>query len=102
MPIHDVEFRPSAARAFKRLGTSDQRQILRKLEERRAGPRVPGDAVRGIPDAYRLKLRSSGIRVVYQVLDRTLLILVLSVGGREREEAYKDAERELRKRPDRS
>jgi mRNA interferase RelE/StbE len=100
MPTYDVEFRPDAARAFRKLGTSDQRQIMRKLAERRSHPRVPGDAVRNIPDGYRLKLRSSGIRVVYQVRDTTLVILILSIGGREREEAYKNAEREFRKLDD--
>lgn len=100
MPIYDIEFRPSAARAFEKLGTSDKRQLARKLAECRVHPRVPGDAVRQIPDAYRLKLRSSGLRLIYQVRDGALVILVLAVGKREREEAYKDAIRQYLKLDD--
>lgn len=78
------------------MGTADKRQLARKLGERRSNPRVPGDAVREIPDGYRLKLRSSGLRLIYQVRDGALVILVLVIGKREREEAYKDAVREYR------
>ena len=52
--------------------------------------------MRDMPDGYRLKLRAAGLRVVYLVQDDRLVVLVLSVGGREREEAYKDAMREFR------
>ncbi|WP_374405404.1 type II toxin-antitoxin system RelE/ParE family toxin [Pelagerythrobacter sp.] len=97
MPIYEVEFRPRAARAFEKLGHAEKRQFARKLDERRRNPHVPGDAFRGIPDAYLLKLRSSGLRLVYQVQDDVLVILVLAVGRRDREEAYKNAIREFGK-----
>jgi mRNA interferase RelE/StbE len=87
----EVVFRPRAKKAFDRLGTADQRQLAVKLKARCASPRVPADAVREIPDGYKIKLRSSGIRAIYQVRDSTLVLLVLAVGKREREEAYKDA-----------
>ena len=83
--------RPRAKKAFDRLGAADQRQLAAKLKARCINPRVPGDAVRQIPDAYRFKLSSSGIRLIYQVRDRELMILVLAIGRRERAEAYKDA-----------
>jgi mRNA interferase RelE/StbE len=90
-------FRPRAKKVFDKLGTADQRQLAAKLKERCIGPRVPADAVREIPDGYKIKLRSSGIRLIYQVRDGELVILVLAIGKREREEAYRDAIREFGK-----
>lgn len=97
MLTYEVAFRPNAAKASEKLGTADKRQLARKLAEKRLNPRVPGDAVREIPDGYRLKLRSAGLRLIYQVRDESLVILVLAVGRREREEAYRDAIREYLK-----
>jgi mRNA interferase RelE/StbE len=94
MPTFEVAFRPSAAKAFRKLGTSDQRQISKKLTERCLNPHVVADRVRDIPNGYRLKLKSAGVRLIYLVRDEELVILVLTVGKREREEAYKDAIRE--------
>lgn len=97
MPIYRIAFRPRAAKAFERLSTALQRQIAKKLKERSFNPRVPADRVREIADGYRLKLRASGIRLVYLVRDEELVILVLAIGAREREEAYKDAVSEFNK-----
>jgi mRNA interferase RelE/StbE len=95
--IFEVVFRPRAKKAFDRLGTADQRQLAVKLKARCAGPRVAADAVCEIRDGYKVKLRSSGIRAIYQVRDHQLVILVLAIGKREREEAYKEAIKEYLK-----
>ena len=42
---------------------------------------------------YKIKLRNAGYRLVYQVKDRDLLVLVAAAGKRERNEVYKAAER---------
>jgi mRNA interferase RelE/StbE len=93
--IYRAVFRPRAKKAFDKLGTLDQRQLAAKLKARCVTPRVQADAVRDIPDGYKIKLRSSGLRLIYQVRDGELVILVLAVGKREREEAYRDAIREF-------
>ena len=77
-----------------------QRQIARKLDERRRNPRVAGEALSKLRDCYKIKLRAKGIRLVYQVRDERLILLVLSVGIRERQEAYLDAAAELGKLDD--
>jgi mRNA interferase RelE/StbE len=95
-PIYEVVFRPKAAKAFKKLDPALQTQLARKLSERRLNPKVPADAVREIPNSYKIKLRASGFRLIYLVRDVQLVILILSVGKREREEAYVDALKEFR------
>lgn len=93
--IYKVVFRPKAKKRFDRLDPIIQRQIAKKLDERCRNPRVPGDALARLPDCYKIKLRAKGIRLVYQVRDGKLMLLVLSVGSREREEAYVEAAAEL-------
>jgi mRNA interferase RelE/StbE len=94
-PIYRVLFRPCAKKRFDRLDPAIQQQIAKKLEQRRRNPRVPGDALSHMRDCYRIKLRAKGIRLVYQVRDAKLILLVLAVGSREREEAYVEAAAEL-------
>ena len=96
-PIYEVVFRPKAAKAFKKLDPVLQRQLAQKLTERRSNPRVIADAVREIPNAYKIKLRSSGFRLIYMVRDGQMVILILSVGKREREEVYAEAMKEFGK-----
>lgn len=99
-PIYKVIFVARAQKAFDRLDPSLQRQLARKLAERRINPRVPADKLRKMPDCYKIKLRASGIRLVYQVRDFALILLVIGVGKREGEEAYGLAATELVKLDD--
>jgi mRNA interferase RelE/StbE len=46
-------------------------------------------------DCYKIKLRSAGVRLVYQVRDGEIVLLVLAVGRREREEVYREAHAEF-------
>jgi mRNA interferase RelE/StbE len=82
---------------FEQLDHAAQRQVARKLAQRTQNPRVPGDALSGMKDCYKIKLRKAGIRLVYLVQDDKLVLLVLSAGQRERNEAYREAESELTK-----
>ncbi|CDH28127.1 RelE toxin (fragment) [Xenorhabdus bovienii str. Jollieti] len=40
---------------------------------------------------FKIKLRSSGFRLVYQVIDEDIVIWVIAVGKREDSKAYKIA-----------
>jgi mRNA interferase RelE/StbE len=90
-----VIFRPRAKKRFDKLDTAVQRQIARKLLERCDNPRVPSSALTKLPNCYKVKIKKPGIRLVYLVRDAQLILLVLSVGLRERSEAYEDAALEL-------
>ncbi len=47
-------------------------------------------------DCYNIKLKTSGFRLVYQVIDGMLVIAVVAVGKRERSEVYHLASERLR------
>jgi mRNA interferase RelE/StbE len=42
-------------------------------------------------DCYKIKLRSAGYRLVYQVRDDELVVSVVAVGKRERHAVYRTA-----------
>lgn len=46
-------------------------------------------------NCYKIKLRSSGFRLVYQVIDEEIVILVIAVGKREDKKVYGTANTRL-------
>lgn len=51
----------------------------------------PSDALHGMKDCYKIKLRGAGYRLVYRVEEERIVILVLAVGKRERSSVYEQA-----------
>jgi len=87
-PEYVLEFNLKARKEFDRLDAATRLQLAKKLKSRLAGPRVEADKLSGMPDCYKIKLRSSGYRLVYQVVDERLVVLVVAVGKRENQQAY--------------
>ena len=54
---------------------------------------MPGDALHGLKDCYKIKLRGAGYRLVYRVEDERIVILVLAIGRRARGFVYEQAEK---------
>lgn len=93
MTTFELGFRPRARKDWDKLDEPTRRRFVKKLKERLAAPRVKADKLRQMPDCYKIKLASVGYRLVYQVRDQQLLVLVLviAVGRREDEEVYEEA-----------
>lgn len=68
---------------------SIREQFKKKLAERLEFPRVPADKLSGFDGLYKIKLRSSGFRLAYRVIDDRLVVLVLAVGKREKDWVYR-------------
>lgn len=90
---YELEFLVSALREWKKLDANTREQFRRKLGERCENPRVPSAKLRGSKDRYKIKLRSSGYRLVYAVEEDRLVVLVIAIGKRERSEVYERAKR---------
>ena len=84
-------FLPSALKEWKKLGSTIQEQFKKKLSERISNPIVPGDRLTGQKNYYKIKLRSSGYRLVYEVEKKTVTIYVIGVGKRDKSLIYKKA-----------
>ena len=90
---YELSFLPSALKEWKKLGATVRAQFVKKLAQRLEVPRVPGDALRGLDDHYKIKLRSSGYRLVYRVDGTDATVIVVAVGQRDRSRVYKKAEK---------
>ena len=97
-PKYQLEFLESALGEWTSLDGSI-RQILKKLLEKRLeNPRIPGAELHGeLADCYKIKLRKQGYRLVYQVRDDALVVLVIAVDRRDKEKVYEAALARIRK-----
>jgi len=89
---YSLEFHVAALREWKKLGATSRAQFKAKLGERLIAPHVPADRLSGGKNRYKIKLRSSGYRLVYSVDDATVTVRVIAVGKRERGAVYRSAD----------
>ena len=72
-----------ARKEFEKLDVSFRKQFQKKLAERLHRPRVEADRLHGTRNGYRLKARSAGYRLIYEVQDDRLVVLVVAVAKRD-------------------
>ncbi len=89
---YKLKFLPSALKEWKKLAPPIQKQFKNKLKERMQNPRNKASQLRGFKDVYKIKLRSVGYRLVYEVNDKEIVIYIIAVGKRERGLVYSMAE----------
>ena len=65
--------------------------FAKKLKERINQPRIESARLSGMKSCYKIKLRRAGYRLVYQVRDSELVVSVIAVGKREKNQVYKAA-----------
>ncbi len=90
-----LEFKPSALKEWKKLAPVLQEQFKKKLKQRLDDPHVQPDALSGLVNCYKIKLRSAGYRLVYEVEDDRIVVTVVAIGKRERGEVYSRAHRRI-------
>ena len=90
---YELAFLDEALKEWRKLDAATREQFKTKLAERLQNPKIPSARLHGANERYKIKLRNAGYRLVYEVRDRELLVLVVAVGKRERNEVYKAAER---------
>ena len=90
---YELSFHPDALAEWRKLDRTVSEQFKKKLAERLQHPRVPAARLAGQKDRYKIKLRSVGYRLVYEVRDNVLSVIVVVVGKRERNAVYRTAAR---------
>ncbi|MFM0736829.1 type II toxin-antitoxin system RelE/ParE family toxin [Paraburkholderia xenovorans] len=88
MKTYNLQFLTSARKEWDSLDNTVRQQFKRKLAERLENPRVESARLSTMPDCYKIKLAALGYRLVYQVVDSTIKVTVVSVGKRERSAVY--------------
>ena len=87
----DLGFLEDALKEWRKLDNSIREQFKTKLAERLKSPRIPSAKLHGSKDRYKIKLRTVGYRLVYEVRDRELIVVVIAVGKRDGNAVYKAA-----------
>jgi mRNA interferase RelE/StbE len=87
----ELRFHPDALDEWRKLDSTVREQLKKKLAERLVEPRVPAARLSGQRDRYKIKLKSLGYRLVYEVRGAELVVLVVAVGKRERNAVYRRA-----------
>jgi len=92
---YSLEFNEDALKEWQELDNSVRAQFKKQLARRLIEPHIPSARLHG-PDmhnVYKIKLRDLGYRLVYEVMDQTVTVLVLSVARRDKHQAYELAAR---------
>ena len=90
-----LEFKPTALKEWSKLDNSVKSAFKKKLKEILENPKIESNRLSGLPNCYKIKLRSAGYRLVYQVNDDRIVVLILAIGKRERSKAYEKAMQRL-------
>ena len=92
MARYRLKFVPESLREWQKLDGSVKEVLRKLLKKRLEQPHVPGYELRGDLDhCYKIKLLKHGYRLVYQVEDDVLVVLVLAVAKREDMQVYRSA-----------
>lgn len=86
--IYSLEFHPKALKEWKNLNYTIKEQFHKKLKERLENPKVVKDKLSGFDNVYKIKLKTLGYRLAYEVKDEQIVVFVIAVGKRENNKVY--------------
>ncbi|WP_354858928.1 type II toxin-antitoxin system RelE family toxin [Acetobacter fabarum] len=93
---YTLQFDPRALKEWRCLDHTIQVQFKEVLAKRLEMPRIEASLLSGpLSDCYKIKLRTSGYRLVYRVIDSQIVVLVLAIGERDKSRAYEQAGKRL-------
>ena len=90
---YELAFDPRALKEWSKLGETVKDHFKKKLADVLAKPRIESARLQGLPDCYKIKLKASGYRLVYQVIEERVVVSVVAVGKRERSNVYENAKK---------
>jgi mRNA interferase RelE/StbE len=81
---YELAIHPGAEKEWAKLDGSIKRRFKEKLaKERLNRPRIAKDALRELPDCYKIKITTPQFRLIYHVNDTARLLTILSVASRD-------------------
>ena len=92
---YKLRFHELALKEWGKLDGTAREQFKKKLAKRLIQPRVLADALSGMPDCYRIKLRKTGYRLVYRVENDILSVSVVVIGKRNKLKVYQTAQHRI-------
>ncbi len=89
MKTYKLKFLPVALKEWNKLDSGIKNEFQKKLEKRLIEPEVTSARLVGHKDIYKIKLKSSGYRLAYKVINDELVIIEIAIGKREKNIIYK-------------
>jgi mRNA interferase RelE/StbE len=84
---YTILFKNSALKELRKLPEVFSEQVARDIDGLARNPRPQGHKkLKGIDNLYRI--RSGNFRIVYQIQDKVLIVLIIRIG--DRKEVYRD------------
>lgn len=81
---YELAIHPEAEKEWAKLDGSIKRRFKEKLaKERLKHPRVAKNALRELPDCYKIKITTPQFRLIYHVNDTKKLLTIISVATRD-------------------
>ena len=82
--LFSLAIHPLAEREWGKLDEAIKRRFKQKLaKERLLKPRVPKDALHGLPDIYKIKITTPQYRLAYHVDDKNRVVTILAISTRD-------------------
>ena len=80
MASYSIEFRRSVVKDLRGIPSKDIQRILQRIDSLADDPRPPGcEKLSGLE---RYRLRQGNYRILYEILDERVLIVVVKIGHR--------------------
>ena len=92
---YKLHFIKKSKKEWDKLNSTIKDQFKKKLAKRLVEPIVPSDKLSGYENVYKIKLRSSGYRLAYEVKEDKIIIVVLAIGKRENNDIYNSLKKRL-------
>jgi mRNA interferase RelE/StbE len=80
---YKLKFLPSALKEWRKLAPEIKEQFKSHLSRRLENPHIDSARIRGYKHHYKIKLRSAGYRLVYEVAKKAISVYVICVGRRD-------------------
>ncbi|PSH22037.1 addiction module toxin RelE [Yersinia pseudotuberculosis] len=92
----NIDFDERALKEWHKLDKAIREQFKKKLRKLQKNPYIESALLHGdLAGCFKIKLRASGFRLIYQVIDEEIVIWIVAVGKREDEKAYDIARKRI-------
>lgn len=92
MKTYELEFHALALKEWHKLDGSVNTQFVKALSKRLLSPHISSARLRGhLQNIYKIKLRDVGYRLVYEMVDQCLVVIVIAIGRRDHGDTYQIA-----------
>ena len=89
MKTYELEFDTDALKEWHKLDGTIRAQFKKQLAKRLQAPHVPSAKLHGdLQNTYKIKLSEVGYRLVYEVIELRLVVVVVALGRRDHDEVY--------------